>query len=86
VALVAQSQARKKTEAEGALEELVALARRLDEERLRSALDYIRFLNDEEDWPVPDAEEREDVKAFLRGETGRFSTIEEVRSRLDGEQ
>jgi len=71
---------------EALLEELLAAAQTLGLRKLRSALDYVRFLGWEEedkDLPPPDQDELADVEAFYAGDITRFVTVEEARRQLD---
>lgn len=78
--------ATKQTEVEHIVEQMVALARGLSTERLRSALDYIRFLageDEDDDWPAETAEEQADVAAFHKGDHSRFVALDQARRTLD---
>lgn len=72
--------AAKQTEAEQMVEQMVALARGLSPERLQSALDFMRFLLDEQhdaEWE-PDEESRGDLAAAEAGDLTRFRSHDQV--------
>jgi hypothetical protein len=70
--------------------ELKTIVAKLSPERLRSALDFLHYLEYEDEesetLPEPDAEELADSDAFRRGDMSRFIPMEEAWRRLEAER